>query len=192
MKKSVMFAFVLFIGCLSVRLNCMDGSKPKFVQLKSGEDLSACKPILIKAFLHFANQDEKAGIANSIDTNFLTVDVEKCMHGEKSRVIGVLDGEKAIGFLTLAALDKEETRIAVHLSGLLPAYEDWYPLCLNYIEKTLFPKTKFVSIACPSKFVKLEALLKRLGFEQDDSYTSSIVLNPVIPDLLVGFTKKFD
>ena len=142
--------------------------------------------------MHFANQDEKAGIADSIDTDFLAVDVEECVRGEKSRVIGVLDGEEAIGFLTLEALDKEETRIAVHLSGLLPAYEGWYSLCLDYIKKTLFPRTKSVSIACPSTFEELQDLLERLGFEQDDLYTSSGVLTPVIPGLLVGFTKKFD
>ena len=187
MKKAVMLSIGLLIGCLNVMLYCMDEKQPIFVLAKQGEDLSAYKEILTDAYLRHTNPGEEECTRTSIERRFPLL--TSWIGQEGKRFIKILDNEEPVGFLTLEGLD-DPTRIAVHASPILPEYAGWYPLCFDRIKQE-FPKAKTVSTTCPPKLAKLLEIIKKLGFEQDDSYTCNEELAAGRQDL-VGYTKKLD
>jgi len=182
-----MLSLGLLIGCLSGMLHCMDEKKPTFVPAKQGEDLSAYKKIFNDAYLRHANQGEEEHVRTSIDRSFLIL--TSWIGQEGKRFIKILDNEEPVGFLTLEALD-DPTRIAVHASPILPEYACWYSLCFERMKQE-FSKAKTVSTSCSPRLAKLLEIIKKLGFEQDDSYTYNEELAAGRQDL-VGYTKKLD
>ena len=83
--------------------------KLKFVAAKKGENLSTYKEILDKVYLKNAEPGYETYIQETIAKTYPIL--ISWIGNKGNRFMKILDGEQPIGFLTVAALDEDETNI---------------------------------------------------------------------------------
>lgn len=159
----------------------------QFSAAQKGENLEAYKEILLKVYPEFATDHTmKMAIKVLLASRFAII--LNWVGREQHKFVKITDGQQPVGFLTLEALDKEKTKIAIHHSPLLPAYLAKAKEFLAEQVKAQFPNAKTMYSSASGKAPKLQELVKSLGFQQDDSYKP----NPeLVPDSagFVGFRK---
>lgn len=159
----------------------------QFSAAQQGENLDEYKEILLKVYPEFATDHTmKLAIKALLVSRFAII--LKWIGNEQHKFVKITDGQKPVGFLTLEALDKEKTKIAIHHSPLLPPYLAKAHEFLAEQVKAQFPNAKAMYSSASGKAPKLQELVKSLGFKQDDSYKP----NPeLVPDsnAFVGFRK---
>lgn len=173
----------------SLQITAMDktAAKLNFSIAQKGEDLTAYKAVLLQIYPQFA-QDEagKEAIKKLCEVRFAVI--LNWLGQPQHRFVKVQDGQQPVGFLTLEALDKEKTRIAIHHSPLLPVYLAKAKEFLAEQVKAQFPNAKTMYSSASGKAPKLQELVKSLGFKQDDTYKPN---SELVPDSngFVGFKK---
>ena len=183
-----MLSIMLFIGCLSGMIYCMDGKEFTLVRATSNEDLSRQKKMIDQLYLQHTNPGEEEYTKHAVSTNFTIVEKWIRQKEEGKHLLNILDKEKLVGCMTIEELDEE--RLGVHLSATLPAYAPWYPLMLKLVQQE-FPKAKTISTTSSSKIKGLQAILEMLGFVRDDAYSGNEEMRVAVEDP-VGYTKQFD
>lgn len=160
----------------------------QFNAAQKGENLDEYKEILLKVYPEFATDHTmKLAIKALLVSRFAII--LKWVGTEQHKFVKITDGQKPVGFLTLEALDKEKTRIAIHHSPLLPAYLAKAKEFLAEQVKAQFPNAKTIYSSASGKAPKLQELVKNLGLEQDDSYKPN---SELVPDStgFVGYKKN--
>lgn len=193
MKKIV--AIVLLISCTHLYLAAMEEQKNAltFIKAQKDEDLSAYKEILLKVYPEYATDPvRKEALKDSLSKSFAVL---TSWIGKKGNLfIKVLDysndNQRPVGFLTLEALNKDETHIAFHQSPLLPEYLDRIQQYFECAKKE-FPHAKMVYTAASDKVTKMQDLIKKLGFVEDASYLPNKELVPN-PAGFVGYKKSLE
>lgn len=159
--------------------------KLTFTLAQKDEDLSVYEAIAINRFLpYFKTPDEKERIEKSLKRQF---PILVSWIGQKGRLF--IKVEKQLmpyGFLTLQALNNDETKITFNLS-IIPDLEDMG----EYIDcvKERFPHIK--SLYTYARNQSLADYQKKLGFIKDDSYVPNKELIPD-PAGFFGFRKDFN
>lgn len=161
----------------------------QFNAAQKGENLDEYKEILLKVYPEFATDHTmKLAIKALLASRFAII--LKWIGNDQHKFVKITDGQKPVGFLTLEALDKEKTRIAIHHhSPFLPAYLAKAKEFLAEQVKAQFPNAKAIYSSASGKAPKLQELVKSLGFEQDDSYKPNSELVPN-SNGFVGFRKN--
>ncbi len=187
-SKKVKRILALTLLC-SLQLAAMDKAEAKlnFSIAQKGEDLTAYKAVLLQIYPQFA-QDEagKETIKKLCEVRFAVI--LNWLGKPEHRFVKVQDGQTPVGFLTLEALDNEKTRIAIHHSPLLPVYLAKAKEFLAEQVKAQFPQAKTMYSSASGAAPKLQALVKSLGFKQDETYKPN---SELVPDSagFVGFRK---
>lgn len=150
-----------------------------FVKAQKGEDLTAYQEILLDVYPEYANNREiKAYLQEALKRQFAIL---AGWAGQKGKCfIKAHDGQTPVGFLTLEALNEDETEIAFHQSPLLTDYLDKAPQYLDQV-KNEFPRAKVIFTSCSDKVTRMQKFIKSLGFHEDPNYLPSkeIVPNPM-------------
>lgn len=188
MKKVMLFG--LLISSIMLQLNAMEKKAAlTFSVAQKGEDLSAYKAILLKVYAEYAtNPALKEPLKESLAKPFAVL---QSWIGQKGkRFMKAHDGQTPVGFLTLEALNEDETHIAFHQSPLLPEYLDNIPQYFACVKKE-FPHAKVVYTACSNRVTKMQELVKKLGFVEDATYLPSKELVPNSAGF-VGYKKSLE
>lgn len=190
MKKVVIFG--LLIVCTSMQLNAMEEKKKDaltFTVAQKGEDLSEYREILLKVYAEYVTDPTlREPLKESLHKPFAVL--SNWIGQKGKRFIKTQDGQTPVGFLTLEALNEEETHIAFHQSPLLPQYLNNIPQYFACVKKE-FPHAKVVYTACSDKVTKMQQLVKKLGFVEDASYQPSKELIPN-PAGFMGYKKSLE
>lgn len=174
----------------SMQITAIDKAAVKlnFTVAKEGDDLAAYKAVLLQIYPQFA-QDEagKEAIKKLCEVRFAVI--LNWLGKPQHRFVKVQDGQTPVGFLTLEALDKENTRIAIHHSPLLPAYLAKAKEFLVEQVKAQFPQAKTIYSSASGAAPKLKALVKSLGFKEDRTYQPN---SELVPDStgFVGYSQN--
>lgn len=166
-------------------LSAMEAKKNKLLTFKTaqkGDYLGKYKEILLEVYPTFATDKSMAGpIKVSLFARF---EVLTGWIGQKGKLfVTIQDEGKPVGFMSLEALNEENTRIAIHHSPILPEYQAEFRQHFDYVKK-VFPHAKEIFTSASNRAAGLQALVEKMGFNKDPYYVPN---KELVPDA-TGFT----